>query len=63
MVGAEGVAVSTVKLVTLSAADVLPAWSLTVIVQSLYVPSASSLNVIVLFPDAGAVVVDAQLPP
>jgi hypothetical protein len=43
--------------------EIFPAASVTVTVQFEYVPAASALNVIVLFPDVAAVVVAEQAPP
>ena len=58
-----GVAKSMVKLERVSIEEIFPAVSVTLIVQLLYVPSASVLSVIVLFPLTAEVVVEAQLPP
>ena len=58
-----GPVVSIVKELTDSVVLVLLALSVTDIVQLLYVPSANSLKVIVLFPTDADVVELLQLPP
>ena len=58
-----GAVVSMTNVGTVNRADVFPAASRTRIVQVEYVPAASALNVIVLFPDVADVVADEQEPP
>ena len=58
-----GALVSMVNEVTANGVEALPAVSVTVTVQSLYVPSVRVLKVIRLAPDAATVVVLEQLPP
>jgi hypothetical protein len=58
-----GAVVSITKVGTLRTDEMFPAASVTVIVQLEYVPAASALNVIVLFPDVADVVADEQEPP
>ena len=58
-----GATVSIVKDGTCSTELTLPAASVTVTVQSVYVPAASALNVTVLFPDVADAAADEQEPP
>jgi hypothetical protein len=58
-----GVVVSTVKVDIVSELLTFPAVSVTVIVQSTYVPSLKEFKVIVLFPEIAEVVLEEQEPP
>ena len=58
-----GTIVSTVKGVIVRALLAFPAESVTVIVQSEYVPSFKETKVIVLFPEVTDVIPDEQEPP
>jgi hypothetical protein len=58
-----GAVVSITNVGTLSADEMFPAASVTVIVQSEYVPAASVENVTVLFPDVVDVAAEEQEPP
>ena len=58
-----GAVVSTVKGVIVRVLLVFPAESVTVIVQSEYVPSFKETKVIVLFPEVADVIPDEQEPP
>ncbi len=58
-----GAVASTVNKVTESALDALPATSVTIIVQSEYVPSDNDVNVIVLDPNVAEVVPELHEPP
>jgi hypothetical protein len=48
---------------TFNTADVFPAVSVTVIVQSEYIPDVSTSNVTVLLPDVADAVADEHEPP
>ena len=58
-----GTVVSTVKEVIVSVLLAFPAESVTIIVQSEYVPSFKETKVIVLFPLVADVVLEEQEPP
>ena len=58
-----GATVSMTNVGTFNTELVLPAASVTVIVQSVYVPSINALNVTVAFPKIADVAADAQEPP
>ena len=58
-----GAVVSTTKVFTFNEILVFPVESVTVIVQSEYVPSFKELKLIVLSPETAVVVVLVQLPP
>ena len=58
-----GTAVSMTNVGTFNTELVLPAASVTVIVQSVYVPSINALNATVIFPKIADVAADAQEPP
>ena len=58
-----GAVVSTVKGVIVRVLLAFPAESVTVIVQSEYVPSFKETKVIVLFPEIADVIPDEQEPP
>ena len=58
-----GVVVSTEKVDIVSELLIFPAISVTVIVQSVYVPSLKEFKVIVLFPEIAEVVLEEQEPP
>ena len=57
-----GVVVSTEKVDIVSELLIFPAISVTVIVQSAYVPSLKEFKVIVLFPEIAEVVLEEQEP-
>ena len=58
-----GAVVSITKDGIFKTEEILPAASVTVIVQLEYVPATRAVNVIVLFPDVTDVVAEEQLPP
>ena len=62
-VASVGAVVSITNIGMLNTDEIFPAASVTVIVQSEYVPATSAENVIVLFPDVADVVADEQEPP